>query len=453
MLDVEQERPWKKLEQLIADDDITQVAAYLETLPDDQVSLALSRLDEDDQALLLTNLVPEEAAELLRQMPEVLAIELLEDLPSNTAAAIVEAMPSDEQADYVGELEPEQAQQIMLLLDDTTAESVRELSEYDDDEAGGLMIKEYVVFPSQFTVSDAVSNLRGNVEKYRYFEVQYAYVVDSAGVLVGVLRLRDLLLARTDQRIDRLMLTGFHAVNDETSVYELRDFFERNSFLGVPVTDANGVMLGVVRRSSVEEALADQNADDYRKAQGIIQEELRTMPVVTRSRRRLAWLSVNILLNVLAASVIALYQDTLAQVIALTVFLPIISDMSGCSGNQAVAVSMRELSLGVVRPTEVARVWMKEVSVGLINGLALGIMIAVVAYMWKGNPYLGLVVGSAMTINTLIAVSLGGTLPLIMRRLQLDPALASGPILTTVTDMFGFMLILSLATYWLPNLI
>jgi len=140
-------------------------------------------------------------------------------------------------------------------------------------------------------------------------------------------------------------------------------------------------------------------------------------------------------------------------VIALTVFLPIISDMSGCSGNQAVAVSMRELALGVVRPSEVARVWMKEISVGVLNGAALGLMIALVAYGWKGNPYLGLVVGLAMAVNTMVAVSLGGTLPLIMRRLNMDPALASGPILTTVTDMFGFFLVLSMAAMMLPVLV
>jgi magnesium transporter len=167
----------------------------------------------------------------------------------------------------------------------------------------------------------------------------------------------------------------------------------------------------------------------------------------------LAWLSVNILLNVIAASVIAMYQETLAAVIALAVFLPIISDMSGCSGNQAVAVSMRELALGLVRPAELWRVWRKEVAVGLINGVALGLLIAGVAWAWKGNPFLALVVGVAMMLNTLVAVSIGGTVPLMLRRLGVDPALASGPILTTVTDMCGFFLLLSIAGALLPRLI
>jgi magnesium transporter len=176
------------------------------------------------------------------------------------------------------------------------------------------------------------------------------------------------------------------------------------------------------------------------------------MPLLHRSRRRLSWLSVNILLNVIAASVIAVHQETLAAVIALAVFLPIISDMSGCSGNQAVAVSMRELSLGLVKTSEVRRVWLKEISVGWINGLALGSLIAAVAWAWKGNLFLGFVVGAAMMLNTLVAVSIGGTVPLLLRRWGVDPALAAGPILTTVTDMCGFFLLLSIAGALLPLL-
>jgi magnesium transporter len=139
-------------------------------------------------------------------------------------------------------------------------------------------------------------------------------------------------------------------------------------------------------------------------------------------------------------------------VIALAVFLPIISDMSGCSGNQAVAVSMRELSLNIIKPFEVFRVWWQEVTVGLINGSVLGILVGLAAWLWKGNLYLGLVVGGALALNTVMAVSLGGSIPLILKRLGMDPALASSPILTTITDMFGFFLVLSFATAVLPLL-
>jgi magnesium transporter len=209
----------------------------------------------------------------------------------------------------------------------------------------------------------------------------------------------------------------------------------------------------VIRRKNILEAENERTVQEHLQSQGIVGgDELRTMPVLLRSRRRLSWLSVNIFLNLIAASVIAFYQDTLSSVIALAVFLPIISDMSGCTGNQAVAVSMRELSLGIVKPGEILRVWFQEIKLGLINGLVLGLLIGLTAFLWKGNIYLGLIVGGALAINTLVAVSIGGTVPVILKKMNIDPALASGPILTTVTDMIGFLLALGFATLALAKL-
>jgi magnesium transporter len=370
-----------------------------------------------------------------------------------TAAAIVHELESDERADLLAELTEREAAAILAEMDPKEADEIRTLAEYDADVAGGLMVTELLAYPQEWTVAQLVQDLREKADSYRGYDIQYVYVVSSGRQLRGVLRLRDLLLARHGQPIAELMIEAPLTVRDDTPLDDLHDFFEQHRFLGVPVVDAGNCLLGVVRRTSVDEALQRQTARDYRRSQGIVQEELRSMPVWTRSRRRLAWLSVNILLNVIAASVIAWYQETLQQVIALAVFLPIISDMSGCSGNQAVAVSMRELALGVLKPNELMRVLGKEFAVGLINGCALGGLIAGVAWLWKGNPFLGLVVGLALCLNTLLAVSIGGSLPLLMRLLRMDPALASGPILTTITDMCGFFLVLSLAALMLSQLV
>ena len=233
----------------------------------------------------------------------------------------------------------------------------------------------------------------------------------------------------------------------------LKRLFDEHAFVGIPVTDAADQLVGVVRRASVEEAIRERATEWFLAVSGLAgEEELRTMPVVQRSRRRLSWLSINIGLNIIAASVIAFYQDTLAAVIALAVFLPIISDMSGCSGNQAVAVSIRELSLGLVKPYEFVRVVWKEGAVGVMNGLVLGILLGTVAALWKGNIFLGLVVGTALMLNTILAVLLGGLIPLALKGLRQDPAVAAGPILTTVTDMVGFFLVLSFASLLLPRL-
>jgi len=176
------------------------------------------------------------------------------------------------------------------------------------------------------------------------------------------------------------------------------------------------------------------------------------MPWRARLRRRLVWLGVSMALNLFAASVIGLYQHTLSAVIALAVFLPVISGMSGNSGSQALAVSIRELALGLIQPDEFRWVLLKEAAVGVINGLLLGAVLGGVALVWAGSPYLGLVVGAAMAISMFVAVCLGSTLPLALSRLGLDPAIAAGPILTTVTDACGFFFALVLATGLLRQL-
>jgi magnesium transporter len=443
------------VESMLESGQIEEVDRLLDSMDPANRLIVLSRLDRDLRQGLLQGLSTERAADYLHDIPEVQALRLLEKMPPEQAADILEEMPKDEQADLVGELTSRVQQSILAEMDDDDAAEVRELIEYDDEEAGGMMTVEFVSVAVNLTAADVTSILQKNSEIYSDYDVQYIYVVDrpEKGRLLGVLRLRDLVLSPPDTGIERLMIKDPVSVDAHTSLRDLHQLFMDHSYLGVPVVNPSQELIGVLNRGDVEEAMAERYADDYRKSLGIVDEELRTMPLGQRSRRRLAWLSINIFLNIIAASVIAVYQETLAQVIALAVFLPIISDMSGCSGNQAVAVSMRELSLGLVKPTEVLRVWLKEAGVGLINGFSLGILIALVAFFWKGNPWLGIVVGAAMMINTLIAVSLGGTLPLVMRMLKLDPALASGPILTTVTDMCGFFLVLSLAAMWLEKLL
>jgi magnesium transporter len=319
--------------------------------------------------------------------------------------------------------------------------------------AGGMMHTEYFCYTEEQTIRSVTEDLRLNGEKYKYYQLKYIFVVSRDNTLKGVLLMQDLLLGQAESKLSDIIIKEVLSVNHQDSLDTLIDFFHKHELLGVPVVDNDNNLVGVILRSDVAEAEAERITIEHLESQGIVGgDELRTMPVLLRARRRLSWLSVNVLLNIVAASVIAWHQEVLSSVIALAVFLPIISDMSGCTGNQAVAVSMRELSIGVITPREVWRVWRQEISVGLINGLVLGILVALAAILWKGNVYLGLVVGLALLVNTLIAVSIGGTVPLLLKGMKIDPALASGPILTTITDMAGFFLALTFAAMALEQL-
>jgi magnesium transporter len=445
--------PWVELQRLVQTTDNEQITRFLDDLSPLDVARCVSRLDDADRVALFSMLEPEHAAAVVEQIPDVQAADAIGHLHPGIAAAILEEMPSADRADLLGDVEDPVAEAILDEMDSRQATATRTLREYPNDVAGGLMTLEYLAYPATATVGDVLLDLRKHADAYRDFVVQYAFVTTDRGRLVGVLRLRDLLFAGMSTSLRSIMTADPLSLNDLAPLDEVRASFDSHNLYGMPVVDSSGLLVGMIRRAAVSEALAERGQAVFLKTQGIVGgEELRTMPLLQRSRRRLAWLSVNIVLNIVAASVIAFYQDILAAVIALAVFLPIISDMSGCSGNQAVAVSMRELSLGLLRPSEVRRVWLKEVSVGWINGIALGALIAAVAWLWQGNPMLGLVVGGAMMLNTVVAVSIGGTVPLLLRRWGVDPALASGPILTTVTDMCGFFLLLSIAAAVLPSL-
>ncbi|MGB5603367.1 MAG: magnesium transporter [Gammaproteobacteria bacterium] len=423
----------------------------VESISSQEALRQVSLMGADKRDQLITILAPEAAAELIEEAPAEMAAAMMKNLDHSVAAKIMEELHTDTQADLVQEMKAEKAEAILSAMDVESAEDVRKLTEYDPETAGGLMEVEVFSFFSDQTAGTVLQRLIEGDEEFERYRGQHPYIIDQSGKLIGVVSLRDLLRSRRSVTLSEIMKTPV-SVLPETSQDELVTLFADHPFLGVPVVDDQGMLLGVVSREGVSEAELER-AEHESLSRQRVSDELRSMPTVLRSRRRLAWLSSNIVLNIIAASVISAYEETLAAVIAIAVFLPMVSDMSGCSGNQAVGVSMRELALGLTRPIDLFHVLRKELSVGIINGIVLGILIGIVAWVWKDNAFLGIVIGLALAINTLIAVSIGGTVPLILKHFGIDPAVASGPLLTTVTDMAGFFLVLSLASLFMPQLI
>lgn len=447
-------RSFDPLQAAVDAQDSQAISDFLSSTAPADARRSISQLSAADQAKLLESLTYEAAAGVVEDLPESQAAQMIERLSAVKAAAIVSELPSDEQADLISRLPEIEASAILDAMPAAYARGARKLLSYPSDSAGGLMVTEMLTYRDDQTVGDVLDDLRANADRYRSFDVQYAYVVAERERLVGVLPLRDLLLSLPAQKLSVVMIRDPLKVRDSANLEELERFFERHPLMGLPAVDEGGALVGVVRGVDVEHAAEERSNRSFLKFMGIVGgEELRSMPLRVRSVRRLSWLTVNILLNIVAASVIAMHQDTLKAVIALAVFLPIISDMSGCSGNQAVAVSMRELTLGVIRPRELWRVFRKEAAVGAINGIVLGVLLGVVGWIWQGNVWLGVVVAVSLAANTLIAVCFGGLIPLALRGCGQDPALASGPILTTITDMTGFFLVLTIAGAMLPRLV
>ena len=442
----------RPLDELIETEDLSSIEAALEQLSPSESVRALLLLEPEQQVRMLELLKPQDAADIVEEVPDRQAAEIVDRLDAGAAASILVEMDTADSADIVQELGEEEAELILGQMKRRDAAGVRQLAQYPADSAGGLMSSEVFKFRKTTTVAEVLKRFTTEEDDFERYRGQHPYVVDARNKLVGVVSLRTLLTSRRAANLADVM-SAVTAVTVEATLDELSDLFEEHPFLGIPVADEDGRLIGAVSRQAVSEANLQRAESDALKSQGIIGDELRSMPTAIRARRRLAWLSVNIVLNFIAASIIALYEETLAAVIALAVFLPIVSDMSGCTGNQAVAVSLRELALGIARPGDVVRVWFKEISVGLINGAALGVLLGAAAFLYKGNIWIGIVVGVALALNTLVAVTVGGLVPLILKRFNVDPAVASGPMLTTITDMCGFFLVLSLATAAMPLLL
>jgi len=428
------------------------VQEYVERIPKPEIPRLITLLDDDRKQILLTILEDEHVAELFQWLDDAHAADLIEDLPVEEAARIVEEMESDHRADVLNEIDDDQAEAILSEMDPEEARDARRLMEYDEDTGGGLMVTEFVQYPQDMKAGDLIADLRDHASAYFDQGIQYIYVCADSGRLVGVIRMRDLLFSSWEAPLSRIMIVNPICVFETTSLDEIDATFERFPFWSLPVLDSEGRMVGVVRRSDIEEAQEEASERTFLRFSGIIGgEEIRSLPLRERAMRRLSWLCVNAVLSLLAASVVLLFEGTINQVFILVFFMPVIANLSGCSGNQAVAVSIRELAVGLIQPQDFIIVWRKEFYVGLINGLAIGGILGLVALIlsvtvWHSSPIIGPVIGISFLLNTVIAVSLGGLIPLGLKYLGADAALGAPPILTTLTDMCGFLIVLSLAT-------
>lgn len=399
-------------------------------------------------AATLGVLKPARAAEVLQLLPPDQAASLLARVEPHRAAELLSNMASDERADLLAAVEDGARNAIAECLPPQLKAETARLLKYPPATAGGLMETEVLANLGSATVREVIRDLRANQQRYAALSVQYLYIVDESRRLLGVAPMRDLLLAPEDARLEALARPEPVWVKDTTPTRELAALFDIHPYYGVPVVDAGGVLLGTVNRADVTESEYHQSEEQYRRSQGIVGgEELRFMPLILRARRRGAWLGVNLVLCLGGAGVIAAFQETLAKAIIVAAVLPVISATSGNAAMQAAAVSVRELTLGVIEIGAWRRVLSQELAVAAMLALPLGAAAAGVATLSGAGWTVGAAVGMAMTINVAVAVVLGALCPLLLRRLNIDPALASGPVTTSLADVSGFALTLGFVTY------
>lgn len=437
-----------KMHEALARNDFGAAAcAYAASDPDPDATRAFfSSLDTARASRLLASLSDNaKAREVLLWLPRERSAAILTALDPDACAGLIEGLPSDERADLLAALPDETREAVRVLLPADAQADAAKLLQYAAGTAGGLMETELLSYPVSATVRDAIRDLRANQEKYAGIGVQYVYLVDDARRLLGVAPIRDLMLAREEATLSTLIKRAPANVQDTATTHEVAMAFDEHPFLALPVVDERGVLLGVVNRADATEREQEEAEDDFRVSQGIVGgEELRSMPIAHRLRRRGVWLGVNLLLCLGGAAVIALHQHTLAKAIAVVSVLPVVSATSGNAAMQAAAVSIRELALGVIDPRAWLRVLKHELMLAALLALPLGGAVAFLSRAWGASWTIGAAVGVAMALNALVAIGIGAICPLLLRQFKIDPALASGPITTTMADVSGFALTLGL---------
>lgn len=417
------------------------IAEILSHLSDEQAAELLRKLAVRKAAAApLGEMEPEESAEILDELSHDEAIGILGRMDPDDAVDLLAALPVDAQRSFLAQMDAKEAKVLIDLL------------AYSPDTAGGLMSPEVVALPLDMTAAEAIDELRRRSEEVE--TVYYAYVVDDDHSLKGVLALRDLALSPPTTRLAELLLKDVTTISVDTDVEEVGLIFDKYNYIALPVVDDTGKLLGIITVDDVIDVIRKEATEDFLKFSGIVggDEEPLSPPAVA-VRKRLPWMAANIIFNLLAVTIIAGFENTLAQVVILAAFLPMITDMGGNIGIQAIGVAIRGLALGKVSFQDLWRVLRKEVAVGLLNGLLLGLQIGVIAYFWKGNIYLGVIITVAMWINVLLAGIIGTAIPFIFNRLGKDPAMMSGAFLTTITDATGLFIFLGLATLVMHRLV
>lgn len=411
----------------------------------------LQRLELDEARLAVLSLPRKKVAAALADLEEEPAIELLNSLGDEQLAGFFAEMPHNNVADLLGLLPPGRQRQLLGLMPAEHAEDVRQLLRYSEDSAGGIMTDRYIALQGDQTVQHCMDLLRGRPEHERE-DVSYLYVTDHSEKLLGVVPIRELVFARPDRKIREIMKRDVAAVRVDDDQEEIARRFEHYHFLGLPVLDRLGHLVGVVKATDALEIAREEATEDMQLMVGLSGEERALTPWSKVVSRRLPWLYVNLATAFLAAFVVGLFENTIAKWTALAIFLPIVAGQGGNAGMQTLTVIIRDMALGELTPGDGRRALLKEMVLGMINGIAIGVAVGLIGWWWKGSPELGLVAGAAMVLNQLAAAMSGVLIPFGLKWCKVDPAMASSIFLTTVTDVAGFFFFLGLAALALRHL-
>lgn len=424
---------------------------FLSHHPYDQASF-YEKADEETRQLLYQYLSPKEMADIFEAI-EVDDDEyeaLFQEMDTRYAADILSYMYTDDAVDVLNELNKDQVVSYLTIMDKDSAQQIKDLLHYEEYTAGSIMTTEFVAIPQNSTVRSAMNILRNAAPKAEM--IYYVFVVDEDRRLTGIVTLRDLIIADEDTLIESIMNERVVSVPVSEDQEEVARMIKDYDFLALPVVDFQNHLLGIITVDDIIDVLDEEASDDYSKLAAVSDMDTFDRGPFAAAKKRLPWLILLTFLGMLTANLMGMFEATLDQVALLAVFIPLIAGMAGNSGTQALAVAVRGIATGDIEEESKIKLLFREAGTGIITGIVCGLFVVGLVYFWQSELLIGVLVGTAVMASIFVATLAGSFIPLLIHRMKIDPAVASGPFITTLNDIISILIYLGLATIFLSQL-
>lgn len=417
------------------------------------IDLALKLSDYDDEQIkqVCNTLTNEELAIVLEESDEKIQLKLIQNLDNYKLLEIFNYMPKDDIVDILGEIRIYRTKELIRLMKEGDKKVINELLGYRDDCAGGIMTTEYITLHSNLTIDKVLKKIKEIAPKTEVIET--IFVTNEKKQLIGTAELRDILLAPENEELKGITNTDFISVEPELDQEEVARLASKYNLNVIPVVNKNKIIIGIITIDDIMDVLEEEQTEDVLKMGGVSKEETLDSTLFESIKLRLPWLFVNLLTAFLAAMTVKAFESVIAQVVALSAIMSIVTGMGGNAGTQTVSIIIRNIAMGKVSLDDSWHLLIKEILLGLINGTAIGIVTGIIVCFIYKNIYLGLIIFLAMIGNLIVSGIFGLMVPLLLNKFHKDPALASSIFLTTATDVLGFFIFLSLAQLFLRHLI
>lgn len=437
----------QEIQSALGANDLLRVREFMENLHPAEVADLFESLLPEVREELWIHIAQDVEGDVLSHSHAGVRTSLLEHMDPSQVAAATERLDTDDAADILQDLPEPIADEVLRSMEEQNRRRIAEVLTYPEDTAGGLMNVDAVTVRYDVDVDVVFRYLRLLPELPD--NTDRLMVVDRKNTYLGALPLADLVTADPDIGVGELMLTSEDVIPADRSANDVAKLFEKHDLISAPVVDENGRLLGRITVDDVVDVIREESERSIMSAAGLDEEDDIFAPIWSTTRRRTLWLAINLVTAFLAAWVIGLFEATIEQLVALAVLMPVVASMGGIAGTQTLTIVIRGLALGHVGDANARALVSRELAVGFLNGLLWALVVAVVAAAWFSNLKLGVVIGSAIVFNLLTAALAGVAIPLALNRLNIDPALAGGVVLTTITDVVGFFAFLGLASFYL----